>query len=140
MYNYVLIHKTPRRWSLYSTLLQKSYFPCHFRGVVCCIIPCMNTALCRLVGSCEGFLRDWSCCRQKPPYSLHTLHPLHAPSPLCPFDTQTEPQQKSQKDQFGHNSKQASISTILINCVMSLRTNSEKHNLLLKVKYKEHIL
>lgn len=47
--------------------------------------PCMSTALCRSAGSFGEFLKDWSCCRRKPPYSLHTLLPPHAPSPLCPL-------------------------------------------------------
>lgn len=51
--------------------------------VVCSHIPCMSKGPCRLTGNCEGFRKDWSCCRQKPPYSLHTLHPPHAPR--CPL-------------------------------------------------------
>lgn len=48
-------------------------------------IPCTSTGLCRLAGSFGGFLKDWSCCRQKPPYSLRTPLPPHAPGPLCPL-------------------------------------------------------
>lgn len=47
--------------------------------------PCTSKALCRLAGSSGGFPRGWSCCRQKPPYSLRTLLPPRAPGPLCPL-------------------------------------------------------